>query len=123
MAKVGQRNTKPELVVRQLLHRLGYRFRLHRTDLPGSPDIVLPRYRVAIFVDGCFWHGHSCRAGRLPASRVEYWTQKISANQERDRRQTRELRRLGWTVVRVWSCELRNLPAIEKRLSKKLGSL
>lgn len=122
MSKIGQKNTKPELIVRKLLHRLGYRFRLHRSDLPGSPDIVLSRYRVVVFVDGCFWHGHSCRAGQLPTTRVEYWTAKICANKDRDRRQARALRHLGWSVIRVWSCELKDVRKLEMRLSKRLDA-
>lgn len=116
MAQVRSANTKPEVAVRSLLHRLGYRFRLHRRDLPGTPDIVLPGRRTAIFVHGCFWHGHSCKRAKMPKSRLEYWEPKIKANRQRDLRKRRALRALGWHVTEVWECELK-YPA---RLAQKL---
>lgn len=107
MASVGTKNTRPELVVRQALHRLGYRYRLHRRDLPGSPDLVFPGRKKAIFVHGCFWHGHRCRWGKLPKSRLDYWKPKIEANRERDRKNVEALRDAGWSVEVVWQCELK----------------
>lgn len=106
MSRVRQANTKPEMLVRSLLHRLGYRFRLHRKDLPGSPDIVLPKHRTAIFVHGCFWHRHAgCRKATTPKSNLDYWLKKFEENIERDSRKERELAALGWRVVTVWQCE------------------
>lgn len=108
MAGIGAKNTKPELVVRRVLHRLGYRFRLHRKDLPGKPDIVLPKWRTVIFVHGCFWHGHDdCPIFRLPKSRTEFWEAKIRGNQARDARRRFEYRHSGWAMVEVWECALK----------------
>jgi DNA mismatch endonuclease, patch repair protein len=121
MQAVKQKHTAPEVGVRSLLHRLGYRFRLHRKDLPGTPDIVLPGRGAAIFVHGCFWHGHGCRLGRLPKSKLDYWQPKIEGNRERDRRKRAALRRAGWRVLTVWQCELRKPDVLERRLQKFLG--
>lgn len=121
MSKIGPRDTKPELAVRSLLHRLGYRFRLHRKDLPGTPDLVLPRHGVAIFVHGCFWHGHSCKIDKMPKSRTDYWGPKIEANKARDARKTRQLRKLGWRVLSIWECELKQPERLAKRLSARIG--
>lgn len=118
MMKVGSRNTGPELHVRSLLHLMGYRFRLHRKDLPGTPDIVLPGRRTVVFVHGCFWHGHECRADKMPKSRTEYWGPKIDANRSRDIRKRRELRKLGWRVLVIWECDLKD----ENRLGRKLSA-
>lgn len=109
MSRVKNRNTRQELLVRSLLHRLGYRFRVHRGDLPGTPDIVLPKYRTAIFVNGCFWHGHSCPRGRLPASNRDYWKAKINTNIARDRQNYKSLARLQWKTIVVWACETSSL--------------
>lgn len=108
MASVGTKNTKPELIVRRHLHGLGFRYRLHRRDLPGSPDLIFPRLRKALFVHGCYWHGHECRWGNLPKSNQAYWEKKIRTNRERDARNLADLRSLGWEVHTVWQCELRN---------------
>lgn len=107
MARVRQKNTGPELRLRRQLHAAGYRFRLHRKDLPGTPDIVFPGRRKVIFVHGCFWHGHDCRAGRAPSSNLAYWAAKIGANVERDERNGRMLEAAGWRVFVVWQCQLR----------------
>lgn len=120
MSKIGPRDTKPELAVRSLLHRLGYRFRLHRKDLPGTPDLVLPRYGVAIFVHGCFWHGHRCKTGKMPKSRTEYWGPKIEANKARDARKARQLRRLGWRVIAIWECELKHPDRLARKLVNRI---
>ena len=116
MSRIGPKNTGPELIVRSLLHRMGYRFRLHRKGLPGTPDIVLPGRGAAIFVNGCFWHGHACKVGKMPKSRLEYWGPKIDANVSRDSRKRRQLRRLGWKVIVVWECDTKD----EERLSARL---
>ncbi len=121
MKSVGSRNTGPELAVRRLLHHLGYRYRLHRRDLPGKPDIVFPGRRSVIFVHGCFWHGHDCDKGKLPKSRAEYWIAKIKSNQERDARAMARLKETGWRTLSVWQCELKNLDTTERMLRKFLG--
>jgi len=106
MSKVKATNSKPEILVRKLLHRLGYRFRLHRKDLPGKPDIVLRKYTAAIFVHGCFWHHHKgCKKSKLPESNPEFWSDKIMANVTRDRRSVDALEQLGWRVFVIWECE------------------
>lgn len=105
MARIKQKNTTPELVVRRFLHGLGMRFRLHPRDLPGRPDIVLPKYRAIVFVHGCFWHGHSCRAGRPASTNTEYWEPKIAANVARDSRKASQLEAMGWQVFAIWECE------------------
>ena len=107
MSGIGTKNTKPELVVRSLLHRLGFRYRLHRKDLPGKPDLVLPRYEVAVLVNGCFWHGHECHLFKWPKSNREFWKQKIDGNRDRDLRVQKELGELGWHVMVVWECATR----------------
>lgn len=104
MAAIGSRDTKPELFVRRQLHASGYRFRLHRRDLPGKPDIVLPRFRVAVFVHGCFWHGHDCPNKHVPKSNSQYWSAKIARNRERDSRNIAALEAERWRVVVVWEC-------------------
>jgi DNA mismatch endonuclease (patch repair protein) len=106
MRSVRQAGTRPELALRHGLHAAGLRYRLHAAELPGRPDIVFPRFGVALFVHGCFWHGHSCAAGRSPATRRDYWVPKVEANKARDKRKVRALRRLGWSVFTVWECRL-----------------
>lgn len=107
MASVRQRNTKPEIVLRSRLHRAGYRFRLHPVGLPGTPDIILPKYRYAIFVHGCFWHRHpSCRKATTPTQNRAFWLDKFTKNVERDERKKRELENAGWRVLVVWECEI-----------------
>lgn len=120
MQAVKGKDTAPELAVRSLLHRLGYRFRLHRRDLPGTPDIVLPGRRVAIFVHGCYWHGHGCRIGRLPKSRLDYWGPKIDANRARDARKEAALAAAGWRVLVVWQCEIKDEENLAERLVRFL---
>lgn len=108
MRAVRSRDTKPEMLVRCAAHALGYRFRLHRKDLPGSPDLVFPSRKKVIFVHGCFWHGHDCaRGARQPKTNAEYWTAKIARNVARDERARAELAVLGWDVLTVWECELK----------------
>ena len=117
MRAVRGKNTAPELLVRSMLHRLGYRFRLHRKDLPGTPDIVFPARRSVMFVHGCFWHGHNCARGASPASNVDFWERKIAGNRERDGRTQGRLRKNGWKVLTVWECETKNERRLEQRLS------
>ena len=117
MRAVKSKDTKPEMIVRRLLHRLGYRFRLHRKDLPGKPDIVLPRHRKVILVHGCFWHGHpGCRQATRPASNVAYWRDKIDGNIARDLRHQRELAILGWQTLILWECATRDADALQETL-------
>lgn len=109
MAAIRGKNTVPEIKVRSLLHSLGYRFRLHRKDLPGKPDIVLPKYRAAIFVHGCFWHCHNCRYGQVvSATRPDFWAAKRRGNTDRDLRKKIALEKLGWIVMTIWECETRS---------------
>jgi DNA mismatch endonuclease (patch repair protein) len=123
MAKIKSMNTKPEITVRSVLHRLGYRFRLNRCDLPGSPDIVLPKHKVVIFVHGCFWHGHiGCKRAHIPASNIEYWTKKINKNCTRDILVQNSLMDLGWRVFVIWECELKNIEAVRKKLLHDINS-
>lgn len=124
MSRIGGKNTKPELIVRRLLHRMGYRFRLHRRDLLGSPDIVLPKHGVVIFVHGCFWHRHGCKEGQvMPATRTDFWMRKFEQNMARDRRANRKLRALGWRVITVWECQTKPMKreSLAKRLEKFIG--
>lgn len=107
MAAVRSENTRPEILVRRTLFSLGFRFRLHRKDLPGCPDIVMPKYRVAVFVNGCFWHAHAgCRRASVPESHRDFWTEKLKRNTERDHRVREELLKSGWRVLWVWECAL-----------------
>ena len=109
MSRIGSANTRPEMAVRQTLHAQGFRFRLHRRDLPGKPDIVLPRYRAAVFVHGCFWHQHhGCRLASWPKSRTEYWGPKLGRNVERDALAVKGLEELGWRALIVWECDTRS---------------
>ena len=123
MAGIRGKHTKPEILVRKALFAAGYRFRLHRRDLPGAPDVALPGRKIAIFVHGCFWHRHTCRAGRsLPSIRSEFWSTKLARNVERDKVTQKQLRRLGWTVVVVWECQLKQ-HAIDSAVSRVLRAL
>lgn len=122
MSRISSKDTAPEKQVRSLLHNAGFRFRLHVKKLPGSPDIVLPKYRTVIFVHGCYWHRHSdCKYAYSPKSRTKFWEEKFEITVERDRRKSDELRALGWHVIVVWECELKkNAPAVIHIISKKL---
>lgn len=122
MSRVRGKNTTPELLVRRLVHRMGYRFRLHRSDLPGKPDLAFPARRKIIFIHGCWWHHHDCRSGRkLAQTNVEYWSAKIARNAKRDARAVRELRALGWRTLVVWECETRRGCQLENRIVRFLG--
>lgn len=119
MSRVKGRDTKPELLVRSIVHRMGYRFRVNRRDLPGSPDIVLPRHHKAIFVHGCFWHGHKrCRRASRPKANELFWNKKLDENIERDRSKLRALRGAGWRVLIIWECETRNPEKLASKLEK-----
>jgi DNA mismatch endonuclease (patch repair protein) len=122
MAAIKGAHTKPETIVRRALYALGYRYRLHRKDLPGKPDIVLPRLRIVIFVHGCFWHSHDCRWGRvIPKTRAEFWADKRNGTVERDNRKERALEELGWRVLTVWECETRSNEDLRSSLISRLS--
>jgi DNA mismatch endonuclease, patch repair protein len=120
MAKIRSRDTKPEMVVRRLLHRAGYRYRLHRRDLPGKPDIIFGPRRKVIFVHGCFWHQHdlqACLDGRRPKSNTDYWHPKLARNVQRDEQHLERLKAAGWEVLVIWECEVRDEEALAQRLT------
>lgn len=117
MARIRSSDTGPELKVRKVAHRMGLRFRLKRKDLPGTPDLVFPKYRLAVFVHGCFWHRHpGCARATIPKSRVAFWTKKLEANVARDQRAVRDLEELGWRVLVLWECQLKDEEELRKRL-------
>lgn len=117
MGNVKSRNTKPELILRKGLHKEGFRYKLHQDNLPGKPDIVLPKYKTAIFVNGCFWHQHkNCKKATLPKTRAEWWSEKLKKNKARDERMYSELIKLGWKVIVVWECQILKSP--EKAISE-----
>jgi DNA mismatch endonuclease (patch repair protein) len=122
MSAVKTKDTLPELRLRSIIHRMGYRYALHRADLPGRPDLVFPSRRKIIFVHGCFWHGHRCRYGKLPKSKLEYWRPKVALNQKRDRRQQRILRGQGWSVMVVWQCQLKDAETLANRIGRFLAN-
>lgn len=125
MGKVRSAGTRPEMVVRRLVHGMGYRYRLHRKDLPGKPDLVLPGRQRVIFVHGCFWHRHSdpeCRLARWPKSRLDFWVPKLTANEERDAKVQARLVELGWDVMTIWECQVRDTDALKRRISEFLDS-
>ena len=121
MSRIRGKDTAPELLVRRLLHALGYRFRLHRRDLPGTPDIVFPSRQKAIFVNGCFWHAHGCRFGRPPKSRPEFWIPKLERTRSKDVRNRRALRSSGGGVLTVWQCQARSRGGLEAKMISFLG--
>lgn len=116
MSRIRGRDTKPEMAVRRLAHAMGYRFRLHRRDLPGSPDLVFPRHRKVIFVHGCFWHGHGCKMSHVSKTRPVYWATKIARNRERDMSTLLLLRKLDWNSLVIWECETKNREVLEKKI-------
>lgn len=124
MGRIRSRDTKPELAVRSLCHSMGLRFRLHRKDLPGSPDLVFPKHRLCLFVHGCFWHGHyGCKYAYTPKSRPEFWLPKLARNKERDEQNSAALVTLGWRVFVVWECETKNKQTLQNKLSEILEKL
>lgn len=124
MSRIKSKDTKPELIVRSKLHRMGYRFRVNRKDLPGKPDIVLPKYKAVIFVHGCFWHRHQdCKYAYTPKSRVEFWMKKFSKNVKRDNQNELELLKLGWYVKIIWECETKSETSITAELDHIIRSV
>jgi DNA mismatch endonuclease (patch repair protein) len=122
MARVHGVDTGPEMIVRRMVHAMGFRYRLHAADLPGKPDLVFRRLGKIVFVHGCFWHGHSCRAGRnRPSSAQSYWIAKLERNVTRDRSNLRKLRRAGWSVLTIWECQLKKPERVAARLMKFLA--
>ena len=120
MSRITGKNTTPELVIRKLLHRAGYRFRLHAAELPGKPDIVLPKYQTVIFVNGCYWHRHKgCSEATIPKTRTDFWLEKFRRTVERDKQKQAELEKLGWNVLTVWECELKTDPELTLNLVKQ----
>lgn len=123
MSQIRSKNTKPEILVRQLLHANGYRFRIHDKKLPGKPDIVLPKYKTVILVHGCFWHGHSdCKYFVIPKTRTEWWLNKINRNQNGDRENIKKLKQLGWKVITVFECDLKK-NSLDTTIVKLLNKL
>jgi DNA mismatch endonuclease (patch repair protein) len=121
MAQIRKVDTKPEMIVRRLVHAMGYRFRLHRRDLPGAPDLVFPSRRKVIFVHGCFWHRHDCPDGRkLPRSKPEYWGPKLERNKQRDEASVTKLEKLGWNVLALWECQLKDLDQLRGAIARFL---
>lgn len=116
MRSVKSQNTGCEIIVRRLIWKLGFRFRLNVKSLPGSPDVVLKRHQKVIFVNGCFWHGHTCPKGRLPKSNIEFWKNKVDRNRQRDSRVRSELKKLGWKSLVIWQCELKKMDVLERKL-------
>jgi DNA mismatch endonuclease (patch repair protein) len=122
MARIRKTDTKPEMLVRRMVHGLGFRYRLHRRDLPGKPDIVFSSRRKVIFVHGCFWHQHDCRLGaKQPRARPEYWLPKLQRNKDRDTRNLEALHAAGWSALVLWECELHDAKAVERTLREFLG--
>ncbi len=125
MAAVRAKNTRPEIAVRGLIHRMGYRYRLHRKGLPGRPDLVFPGRRAVIFVHGCFWHRHpdpTCPLARMPKSRLDFWRPKLEANRERDSANVSRLAEQGWRTLVVWECQLREMAQVEETVRRFLGA-
>ena len=123
MATIRKTDTKPEMVVRRLAHAMGHRYRLHRRDLPGTPDLVFPSRKKVIFVHGCFWHRHDCDAGaKIPGRNLDYWVPKLRRNVERDRDSIAKIEEMGWQALVIWECELRNLNATGERIDEFLGA-
>jgi len=121
MSRVQQQNTKPEKIVRSLLHRLGFRFRKNVSSLMGKPDIVLPKYKTIIFVHGCFWHQHKgCRKANRPTSNIEFWNNKLDKNVKRDKQTEAELKSLGWNILIVWTCEMKDKELLIEKLKNSL---
>lgn len=116
MGRIRGRNTKPEMLIRRMVHRMGFRYRLHRQDLPGTPDLVFPSRKKIIFVHGCFWHQHNCPRGARPTSNKKFWDTKLDNNIRRDQETMSLLENRGWSVLVVWECEMKNLEELEDRM-------
>lgn len=121
MSGIRSKNTKPELLVRRLLHKRGFRYRLHVPGIPGKPDLVFPKYNAVIFIHGCFWHGHRCRLFRLPGTRTEFWREKIAGNRRRDKNKNKTLADSGWRIATVWECALRGSDANPENVAEELS--
>ena len=122
MSLIRSKDSAAELAVRKMIHRMGYRFRLHRKDLPGTPDLVFPKLKKAVFVHGCFWHRHpGCKRASMPKTRRAFWNKKFEANVSRDRRVVRELRLAGWSVAIVWECQTKNETLVRRKLERLVG--
>lgn len=121
MSKIRSKNTKVEMIVRRLVFSFGYRYRLHCKDLPGKPDLVFKSRRKTIFINGCFWHGHDCRLGRIPKSHVQFWVDKINYNKNRDGSNLEKLAKLGWESLVIWECQLKNIEELEINIKSFLG--
>ena len=122
MSLIRSSNTKPEILVRKILHSLGFRFRLHQKSLPGKPDVVLKKYKSVIFVHGCFWHQHKgCKRSNMPKSNTAYWKPKLERNIKRDKHHKIELKKLGWKIITIWECESKNIEKIKKKILKLLA--
>lgn len=124
MSHISGKNTKPEILIRKIAHSLGYRFRLHKKELPGKPDIVFPKYKKAIFVNGCLWHGHkNCKRSKLPTTNKKFWQRKIEGNIKRDRANYKALKKLGWSYLIIWQCSITksNTAKLEAKISKFLS--
>ena len=123
MSKISGKNTKPEILVRKFLFSKGFRYRINVKTLPGKPDIVLPKYKTVIFINGCFWHGHNCKKGKLPSSNIDFWKEKISNNKSRDDKNSDLLVKLGWIVIIIWQCEISKIDNRIKILNKLLEDI
>ncbi len=123
MSKISGTETKPEIIVRKFLHSKGIRYRKNDKRYPGKPDILLPKYRTIIFVHGCFWHGHNCKAAKVPNTRTLFWVDKINGNVKRDEEIIKSLKEMGWKIIIVWQCQLKNFKLREKRLMQILSEL
>ena len=121
MRAIRSKDTQPEMAVRSLVHKLGYRFRLHRQDLPGKPDLAFPALRKVIFVHGCFWHSHACKTGLIPKSNRDFWLPKLRQNKARDLKNIDALKQLGWNALVIWQCELKETSAVRLRVKRFLG--
>lgn len=123
MSKIGPKNSEPEMFIRKLVHSMGYRFRLHRKELPGKPDLVFPKYKKVIFVNGCFWHGHKgCKRAKLPETHMVFWKKKIEKNIKNDTKNSIALKNLGWDYLVIWQCEItsNNIERLKKRIQSFL---
>lgn len=123
MSRITSKNTKPEIIVRSALHKAGFRFRLHGKDLPGAPDIVLPKYKTVVFVHGCYWHVHKgCKRSNLPKSNLLYWTVKFEKNIQRDKKLKKELKKMGYNVYVIWECQTKKIESIISRIKKQIST-
>ena len=123
MAKISSKHTKPEMKVRRFLHARGIRYRLHVKALPGTPDLVLPKYKTVIQVRGCFWHQHSCSEGRIPKTRRDFWASKLSRNVERDKENDEKVKKLGWSLIVIWECDLKSTDKLLNRMEQVIKCL